>query len=207
MNNSPRNKFVVMMVKRPSCGRVKSRLAADIGMVAATSAYRTMMNNTIRALAGDCRWRFVLAVTPDNAVCEPIWPQNIPLIAQGNGDLGARMQRIMDTMPPGKVVIIGSDIAAMRPGHIARAFKKLGEVDAVFSPVVDGGYSLVGLKRSPRIPSIFDNVRWSSSHTLEDTLRNLNPFKTGYIEAVNDIDTGADWQCWQKGGQAGRLCL
>jgi uncharacterized protein len=207
MNNSPRHNFVVMMVKSPTCGGVKSRLAADIGMVAATSAYRTMMYNSIRTLARDPRWRFALTITPDSAVFEPIWPQNIALINQGRGDLGHRMQRIMNSMPPGKVVIIGSDIAAMRPGHIARALKKLGGVDAVFSPAEDGGYSLVGLKRSPRIPGIFDNVRWSSSHTLEDTLRNLTPLKTGYIEEVNDIDTGADWESWQKGGRAGRLCL
>ncbi len=201
------NNFVVMMVKRPVCGNVKSRLAADIGEVAATSAYRTMMLNTIRALANDTRWRFVLAVAPDKAVFEPLWPANIALIGQGGGNLGDRMQRIMNTMPPGKVVIIGSDVAAMRSVHIARAFKKLGKADAVFSPVSDGGYSLVGLKRAPRIPGIFDNVRWSSAHTLKDTLRNLSSMKTGYIEAVNDIDTGADWKVWKDCGGAGRLCL
>ncbi len=201
------NNFVVMMVKRPACGAVKSRLAADIGVVAATSAYRTMMYNSIRRLAYDSRWHFVLAVAPDGAVHEPLWPPNIPLITQGNGDLGDRMQRIMTGMPPGKVVIIGSDIAGMRPAHIARAFKQLGDVDAVFSPAGDGGYSLVGLKRCPRVPVVFNNVRWSSPHTLDDTLRNLKHLKTGYIDTLHDIDNATDWKGWKNRGGAGRLCF
>lgn len=195
------------MVKRPACGNVKSRLAADIGTVAATSIYRTIMYNTMRILARDPRWRFVLAITPDSAVFEPLWPHNIALIGQGRGDLGDRMQHIMNSMPPGKIIITGSDIAAMRPAHIARAFKKLGNADAVFSPVEDGGYSLVGLKRSPRIPHIFDNVRWSGSHALEDTLANLSRHKTGFIEEVHDIDTTDDWKAWKNQGFAGRLCF
>ncbi len=201
------NNFLVMMVKRPACGAVKSRLAAGIGAVAATSAYRTMMYNSIRRLAFDRRWRFVLAVAPDNAVFEPFWPQSISLVAQGNGDLGDRMQRIMAGMPPGPVVIIGSDIAAMRPAHIARAFKKLGDVEVVFSPAGDGGYSLVGLKRSLRTPVIFNDVRWSSPHTLDDTLLNLGGLKAGYIEALHDIDILADWKHWKSCGGAGRLCF
>lgn len=196
-----------MMVKRPACGVVKSRLAADIGTVAATSIYRTMMNNTIRRLAKDTRWRFVLAIAPDNAVAEPFWPPNIPLIPQGQGDLGDRMHRVMEVIPPGRVVIIGSDIAGMKPAHIAQAFQKLGMADAVFSPAGDGGYSLVGLKRIPRIPAIFGNVRWSDPQTLNDTLRNLDGLKTDYIEALGDIDTGADWDSWKVCGKAGRLCL
>ena len=196
-----------MMVKRPACGAVKSRLAADIGAVAATSAYRTMMYNSIRRLAYDPRWRFVLSVAPDVAKNEPLWPRNIPLVAQGNGGLGERMHHIMTIMPPGKTIIIGSDIAGMRPDHMAQAFKKLGNADAVFSPVSDGGYSLVGLKRTPRILSIFDHVRWSGEYTLKDTLRNLAGFKTEYIEEMADIDTGADWDNWRRTSKSGRLCL
>lgn len=207
MNDAQTARYVVMMVKQPVGGRVKSRLAADIGFTAATSIYRTMMFNTIRRLCRDTRWRFVLSVSPDGAIHEPIWPQNIPVIAQGGGGLGARMQRVMAQMPPGQTIIIGSDIAGMKPVHIADAFKKLGNADAVFSPADDGGYSLVGLKRTPRILNIFENVRWSSEHTLHDTLKNLADHKVAYIDELPDIDTGTDWQNWQATGKAGKLCL
>jgi len=196
-----------MMAKQPRCGAVKSRLAADLGSVAATSIYRTMMYNSIARLSRDPRWQFVLSLTPESTLNEPLWPQYIPLIGQGRGGLGERMQRIMDEMPPGKVIIIGSDIAGMRPDHTAQAFKKLGTADAVFSPVSDGGYSLVGMKRTPRILSIFDHVRWSSEHTLKDTVRNLAGLKTVYVEEMADIDTGADWNNWKHTHKPGRLCL
>jgi len=207
MNRALPADTVVMMVKRPICGAVKSRLAAGIGTVGATSIYRAMMYNSIRTLAADPRWRLVLAITPDCAVHQAFWPRNIMLIGQGAGCLGERMQRIMATMAPGKIIITGSDVAALRPVHLARAFKKLGPADAVFSKADDGGYSLVGLKRTPRILSIFANVRWSSPHTLGDTLRNLDGYKTAYIEALPDIDTPDDWHNWKDAGRAGRLCL
>jgi len=50
-------------------------------------------------------------------------------------------------------------------------------------------------------------VRWSSPHTLDDTLRNLGNLKTGYIETLHDIDTEADWKHWKSRGGGGRLCL
>lgn len=207
MNNSPETSYVVMMVKQPICGRVKSRLAADIGFTAATSIYRAMMYNSIRRLSRDPRWQFVLAIAPDSAVQQPVWPQHIPLFAQGPGDLGAKMHTVMTQMPPGKTIVIGSDIAAMEPAHIAQAFAKLGDADAVFSPADDGGYSLVGLRRTPRILNIFANVRWSSEHTLEDTLKNLEHHKVAYIAELADIDIGADWKAWTATGRAGRLCI
>jgi len=207
MNRTLPADTVVMMVKRPICGAVKSRLAAGIGTVGATSIYRAMMYNSIRTLAADTRWRLVLAVSPDPAVHETFWPRNIALVSQGGGCLGDRMQRIMDTMAPGKIIITGSDVAALRPIHLARAFKKLGPADAVFSAADDGGYSLVGLKRIPRILNIFANVRWSSTHTLGDTLHNLDGCKTAYIEPLPDIDTPGDWHKWKSRGRAGRLCL
>lgn len=207
MNRDSYQNTLVMMVRRPLCGAVKSRLAAGIGAVAATSAYRTMIRNSIHRLADDPRWCFVLAIAPDSALFEPFWPLSIALIAQGRGGLGDRMQHIMTRMPPGNVVIIGSDIAAMKPVHVASAFNKLGCVDAVFSPAGDGGYSLVGLKRVPRVPDIFSAVRWSSAHTLDDTLRNLAGLTVGYIETLADIDTVTDWDAWQSQGRAGRLCL
>ena len=207
MNEALSPRYLVMMVKQPILGTVKSRLAAGAGFATATSIYRAMMYNAIRRLSADPRWQFVLAVTPDGAVDQPVWPENILLVPQGRGNLGTRMHKVMAQMPLGKTIIIGSDIAGMKPTHIEQAFRKLGDADAVFSPADDGGYSLVGLKRTPRVLSIFGNVRWSSEHTLRDTLQNLENHKVAYIEELADIDTIADWQAWSKTGKAGRLCL
>ncbi len=183
---------LVVMVKEPRAGAVKTRLGRGIGAATAAGFYRQMVSATFRAVAGDPRWTTILAVSPDTAVVGPTWPMTIPRIPQGRGSLGDRMDRIMQSLPPGPVIIIGTDIPSIRADDIAAAFRQLGSSDAVFGPSPDGGYWLVGLKRHPVIPRIFENVRWSSRWTLEDTLANLAGHRTGFVVERDDIDTVED---------------
>lgn len=178
------------MAKEPRCGAVKTRLAGDIGAVSATGFYRSALASVSARLVPDPRWRTLIAVTPDASVHSAVWPAGADLIAQGHGDLGARMQRLFDCLPPGPVVIIGTDIPEITPARIAEAFTALGSHDAVFGPCDDGGYWLVGLRRSPSISSIFDNVRWSSEYTLADTLANLKGARVSLLEHLSDVDDG-----------------
>lgn len=183
-------RWLVAMAKEPRCGAVKTRLARDIGVVAATGFARRTCANICHRLACDPRWRMCLAVSPDTAVGSGFWPAGVPHIPQGPGDLGARMQRLFDRLPPGPAVIIGCDIPQISAPHIAAAFRLLGSHDAVFGPAGDGGYWLVGLRRSPRVPAIFSNVRWSSAHALKDTLANLGARRSAIVETLGDVDDG-----------------
>ena len=188
------------MAKAPRMGRVKTRLAKDIGTVAAWSFYRHTLFQVSRPLAADPRWQTWLSITPDTAVGnKTTWPENTHRIGQGGGGLGDRMDRIMKTMPPGPVVIIGADIPEIRRPHIKQAFEVLGRHDTVFGPAEDGGYWLVGQRRRPRILSLFSDVRWSSPHTLADTLKNIPATtSTGYLEELADVDDGADYRAYRK---------
>lgn len=184
---------LVVMVKSPKAGNVKTRLSRDIGTIPATFFYRHMVNNVISRLAADNRWQTILAVTPDTDILKPYWPLDIARIEQGSGDLGQRMQHVMDITIPGPTVIIGTDIPEITPSHIEKAFKALGNSDAVFGPSDDGGYWLVGLKRTPRIRSVFNNVRWSSEFTLQDTLQNLKSANVEEIMVLRDVDNGKEY--------------
>ncbi len=172
-------------------GRVKSRLARDVGVVAAWRFYRLSVQATLRRLDGGGRWRCWLAVTPDAAVAIS-WPAGWTPLAQGGGDLGQRMQRTMETLPPGPAIIVGTDVPALRAGHVARAFRALGSHDAVFGPAPDGGYWLVGLARRPRVPRLFSGVRWSTEHALADTLARAGDLDVAFLDMLADVDTGAD---------------
>jgi rSAM/selenodomain-associated transferase 1 len=186
---------LVLMAKAPRLGRVKTRLARGIGAVAATRFFRRTSIDLLRRL-DDPRWQTVLALSPDISVHETgIWPEAVPRIAQGSGDLGARMGRLMRDLPPGPVVIVGCDIPDVTRGHVARAFAALGDADAVFGPAEDGGYWLVGLRRRPRVPEIFGGVRWSSEHALADTLANVSKaqLRVAMLESLSDIDTAEDF--------------
>ncbi len=181
-----------MMVRKPAAGRVKTRLARGIGAVAATAFYRQASGGLIARLSRDPRWQMLLAVTPDSAIADSAWPDKITRVAQKGGDLGQRLQRLFDRLPPGPAVIIGSDSPDIRAAHIAAAFAGLGRADAVLGPAPDGGYWLVGLKRSPRVLKPFARVRWSSEHTLADTVANLADRRIERLAVLDDIDETAD---------------
>lgn len=187
---------LVVFAKAPRLGRVKSRLAAEIGTVPAWSFYRQTLTRVLRDLGGRGQWRAWLAVTPDGSVGagEGIRPREWDVIGQGAGDLGARMGRVMRDLPPGPVVIVGTDIPDIRRAHVRRAFAALGADDAVFGPAVDGGYWLVGLRRRPSIPDLFADVRWSTGHALADTVANLGRDRSvAYLETLEDVDDGASF--------------
>jgi hypothetical protein len=198
-------KHLVIMAKSPDMGRVKRRLAREIGGGAATRFYRNCLSHTVLRLAADPRWVTVLAVDPgrDRATRFSPWRRRVALVPQGDGDLGRRMQRIFMRLPPGPVLIVGSDIPSIRPAHIAEAFRLLGNADAVFGPAPDGGYWLVGLKRTPRVPAPFARVRWSGPHALSDTLANLKGRRVSLAARLSDVDTAEDLR--REGAHAGRL--
>jgi rSAM/selenodomain-associated transferase 1 len=186
---------LVIFAKAPRLGTVKTRLARDIGSVAALRFYANTMRRITRRLARDPRWDTVLAVTPGPGG----WPAGIPRIAQGTGDLGKRMDRVMRTAPPGPVVIIGTDIPDIEPRHIAEAFARLGDHQAVFGPADDGGYWLIGLRRRPFTPRLTGPVRWSSEHALADTRRLLGAgVTTAMLETLTDVDDGAGLARWRR---------
>lgn len=182
------------MAKSPHAGRIKRRLAASIGAVSAARFYRTCLAHTLMRLGRDPHWRTLLAVSPDRDVSAPYWPRGIERVPQGGGDLAARMQRLFRRLPPGPAIIVGSDIPAIRPSDIAFAFRLLGNSDAVFGRAADGGYWLVGFRRSPRLLAPFVNVRWSGPHALADTLRNLEGHRVAFATTLSDVDSEEDYR-------------
>lgn len=185
---------LVLMVKAPEAGRVKTRLARGIGLARALRFYRSATSALSRRISSDGRWQTWLAVAPERALHHPIWPRNVPRRGQGSGDLGQRMQKVFDELPPGPVIIIGSDIPSVTPAHIARAFRKLGRADLVFGPATDGGYWLVGAKRHPNIPDVFRDVRWSHQQTLADTIANAGGLRVELADTLDDVDEPGDLQ-------------
>lgn len=195
-------RHVVIFLRTPRLGRVKTRLAAGIGDLAALRFYRRTSEHLLRCLGRDRRWRCHVALTPDRDARRP--PRGnlaVTVHAQGGGDLGRRMARSFRTLPPGPALIIGSDIPALTPEHIAAAFRALGNHAAVFGPASDGGYWLVGLRRRPRLPArLFAGVRWSSEHALADTLAGLpRDMSVAFLETLEDVDDADAYARWRGG--------
>jgi rSAM/selenodomain-associated transferase 1 len=215
----PLPRHLILFAKAPRYGAVKTRLARDVGRLAAWMFYRRCLAATVRRLGRDRRWRTWLALTPDRAARDfrprpgrgasydargdsPARAFGATVIPQGRGDLGARMARAFARVSentragirpraPGATVLVGGDIPAIRPAHVAEAFRKLGAHDAVFGPAADGGYWLVGFRHVPPA-GVFRGVRWSSPHALADTLANLSGSRVAPpLETLRDVDDGA----------------
>ena len=185
---------LIVMAKSPRAGRAKRRLAASVGAIFATRFYRACLAHTLMRLARDPRWQTLLAVSPDSEVSAPFWPRGIERLPQGQGDLGRRMQRLFRRLPPGPAIVVGSDIPAIKARDIAEAFRLLGNADAVFGWAPDGGYWLVGLRRTPRLLAPFAGVRWSGPYTLADTLGNLKRSHVAFAATLSDVDTEEDYR-------------
>jgi rSAM/selenodomain-associated transferase 1 len=192
-------RHLVVFLRAPRLGRVKSRLAAGIGDVAALRFYRETGARLLRLVARDRRWRTELWVTPDRDRHARL-AVRAARRGQGPGDLGRRMARVFAVLPPGPAVIIGSDIPEIRRDHIWAAFRALGRTETVFGPAADGGYWLVGLRRRPRLPrGLFARVRWSSPHALADTLAGLpRGMSVARLETLADIDEPGDYARWRE---------
>jgi hypothetical protein len=189
-------RHLIVFARAPALGAGKRRLARDIGDLAALRFERLMLARLLRCLGRDRRWRLRLAVTPDRARFRPrLWPRGAPIAGQGRGDLGERMRLALAAGPPGPAVLVGTDIPALAAPHIADAFRLLGNRDLVFGPAADGGFWLVGARRSPRLPPLFGKVRWSSRYALEDALADLPPrISVGFAATLPDVDDGISFR-------------
>jgi uncharacterized protein len=178
---------LILFARVPRLGVGKSRLAREIGAVAALRFERVMLARSLRRLGGDRRWRLRPALTPDRAA-----RRRRDAMPQGVGDLGQRMRRALAVVAPGPAILVGTDIPGLTARHIAEAFALLGRHDMVFGPARDGGFWLVGCRHRP---ADFGKVRWSSPHALVDVLGNLpKSLSVGFAATLDDVDDGGAYR-------------
>ncbi len=193
---------LIIMAKAPVAGRVKTRLAQDIGTAPAAAFYRHTCQAVVSRLSQTKLWKTRLNIAPDTGVHDRFWPRHIPRESQGDGDLGVRMHRAMQREQDGPVVLVGTDIPEIRPADIADAFRILRNNNVVFGPTPDGGYWLVGTASQRYLRGAFCKVRWSTEFALSDT---INSFKAhherltvGLTRQLCDVDHGTDLEALQS---------
>jgi len=179
---------LVIFARRPVWGVGKRRLASEVGDLAALRFQRHAIDDLLRRLGRDRRWRTWVAVSPDRPRG---WVKGCAATPQGAGDLGERLVRVIRTLPAGATVVIGADAPAVEAHDIASAFRALGAFEAVFGPAPDGGYWLAGVSRASLAAIAFANVRWSSAFTLDDTVANLRGRRLRLLRLLEDVDDEA----------------
>ena len=187
---------LILFVKAPRLGAVKTRLGSKIGHLAAWRFYNLMLLRLWMRLGNDSRWQTYLSVSPDRNHAR--WPVRLIRWGQGRGNLGVRMTRAM-RRHQGPVVLVGGDIPEIDKHHIAQALRALRKANVVFGPAKDGGFWLVGLRQTKLADRLFKNIRWSSPNTLRDCLANLpNTSRVAMLDMLSDVDTLEDYTTYSK---------
>ena len=184
---------IIIFVKAPRPGFVKTRLAATIGNEAACAAYCQLTENVLAHLAP--LPHLEIRFTPDDAEKEITqWlSDGWTTRPQGEGDLGERMHRAF-IEAKGPAIIIGSDCPQVELSDLRTAAKTLQAHDAVIGPATDGGYWLIGLNAP--CPALFEGIEWSTGGVLQSTLAKADEagLSVQLLRELGDVDTGADWE-------------
>ena len=185
---------LIIFVKNPELGKVKTRLARTIGDEKALYIYKLLLEQTFQV---------TLPVLAEKKLYYSEFVQNMDQfndlvyekhIQKGDG-LGDKMYNAIKHSFgewAGKVVLIGSDCFELNSGIIEEAFKALEESDYVLGPAKDGGYYLIGMKALNL--EIFQNKEWSTENVFLDTLLDIkNQEKSHYLlPTLSDVDAEED---------------
>lgn len=187
--------MVLVFVRAPMAGAVKTRLAAAIGPQAALDVYRRLAEHTLReaaALAGEGVEVRVHHTPADAGAAVRAWLGGGPVyLPQADGDLGWRMREAFArAFADGseRVVIVGSDLPELSADLLRRAFAMLDAHPAVIGPARDGGYYLLALTRL--VDGIFEGIAWSTPEVLEATLERFRAagVEPAMLEVLGDVD-------------------
>ena len=190
---------LIVFVKAPRPGAVKTRLAAAMGAEPACAAYGRMVATLFHQLQGLSTVE--LCFTPQDAADEiRRWLQEgWTSSPQGNGDLGRRLQTAFErsfAAGAGRVVVIGSDCPAVTTRDIFQAWQGLRTNDVVLGPATDGGYWLIGLRQVQ--PDLFQAIPWSTERVFAETLKRIRQrsLSVQILRELSDLDTEADWRAF-----------
>lgn len=180
---------ICIFARPPLPGKAKTRLIPALGKAGAANLARALLKDVVNACeqVGDAQ--LVISTT-----AYFITENGLPIWIQPEGDLGLRLEKTIQRglLSADCVIAVGADTPGLRASMLTTAIQKLQQKGAVLGPTEDGGYYLVGLRRCP--DGVFENIRWSSPETLEDTLLQFGRF--GIECAIKprwfDLDTPAD---------------
>ena len=195
MANQRGKDILIIFVKHPEPGKVKTRLAATVGHDMALKVYRSLLQRTFEITQPLLEVKKEVHYG-DQPVSGDLWDiAGFDRYAQTGEDLGARMahafQKAFD-QGADRAVIIGSDCYELDTQRLQEAFQALERHDSVIGPSTDGGYYLLGMAKP--IPEFFDNKEWSTASVAGDTMADAERLglSMAILPSLTDIDTEKD---------------
>lgn len=186
---------LIIFIRNPEPGKVKTRLAASVGDEKALEIYKALLGHTretVLELKADRLLFYADVVNPDDEWDNSLFSKRV----QVGEELGTRMLHAFLTAleTHEKAVLAGSDIPQINARILEEAFKQLEHHPFVIGPALDGGYYLLGM-RSPA-PELFENMEWSTPHVFEQTIERIKRMGKSWYElpVLSDVDYLEDWE-------------
>tara|TARA_B100000929_G_C15490423_1_gene414232 strand:+ start:1328 stop:1945 length:618 start_codon:yes stop_codon:yes gene_type:complete len=180
--------LLLVFTKNPVAGKVKTRLAKDIGDPKALEIYKFLLEHSAKFTATVNASKQVYY--SDSVNMDDIWDNKLYSKRKQTGeDLGERMLNAFENgFQEGfeKVIVIGSDMYDIDTIDIEHAFQELENHDYVIGPATDGGYYLLGMKSLNS--KVFKKKQWGTSSVLKDTIEDLCDADVKLLETRNDVD-------------------
>ena len=187
---------LIIFIKNPVLGKVKTRLAATLGDQKALEIYVKLLEHTKKVVAKTEVQKKVYY--SEIIVDQDMWMEAGFMKAKQQGkDLGERMLNAFDYSfkdKKEKVVIIGSDCLDLTSEIIEEAFEKLNNHNVVIGPSEDGGYYLLGMNNL--YPQLFQHKKWSTESVFIDTIEDILELGLSHytLPTLTDIETENDWK-------------
>ena len=183
---------LIIFVRNPVLGKVKTRIAATIGDENALAIYKHLLQYTKQIVSLVDVTKHIFYADELNG--NDLWDGNEKYLQSGV-DLGDRLKNAFNCVFAkgySKVIIIGSDCFELTPDILNSAFDKLNRSDIVIGPAKDGGYYLLGMGKPN--PYLFDNIQWSTNRVLHETIEIMreNNLSFSLLTELNDIDEAKD---------------
>ncbi len=183
---------LIVFIKNPVLGTVKTRLAKTIGDTKALKVYKDLIVKSRVVAEAVIAKRFLFYY---KEIKSDGWStDNFHKKLQNSGDLGQKMKAAFTEVieDNSKSVIIGSDCYDLTSDIINEAFEELNSNDLVLGPANDGGYYLLGMKKL--IPELFEGINWSTELVLKQTLEKADrlQLKVKCLQELIDIDNIED---------------
>ena len=185
-------KRVVVFVKNPVAGQVKTRLAAQIGHSAALAIYKDLVKHTAQVCQD-----FPHAVYYSQEVMDNDDFKTKSKHVQQGANLGDRMRNALQegfSLGYTHQILIGSDLPELSSDLLSQAFYQLNAHEIVIGPAQDGGYYLIGM-RAP-YKEVFEKIAWSTNQVLAQTLQHCKDYSM--LKTLTDIDTHEDLKAFPK---------
>jgi uncharacterized protein len=198
IENISDKKCILVFVRAPEIGKVKTRLANVIGHDSALRLYMNFVTDELDMLR-NLFFDVIICFHPHSKrhSVENWLNHEFDFMAQHGNNLGQRMGHAFQevfSLGYQQALLIGSDLPNLPSSTILDAFDHLTSYDAVIGPCEDGGYYLIGFCDHTYYREIFMQIDWGTARVLEQTLLCLHKRHLNYhmLAGWRDIDDYKD---------------